>query len=228
MQRFGQRLAERLHAVARRFQFVGQPNIFCIGQDQPGFQPADRLAGIKCDVTVIFRDPGRGRPGRPLRGRALLRAFLFVAVALGALGGGERRRRARAAAPAFSRVRRARRIGPLIHGRAPQPFIYSNGEIRVLPLLARRWGVAASINDHGQVVGWLSSRDGCDCLIIFIYQNGQIADLNALPGVADAGWEITSARMINNPGQICGTGKFQERYTHYLLLPLPRAADTPG
>jgi probable HAF family extracellular repeat protein len=97
-----------------------------------------------------------------------------------------------------------------------------------LPLLGRRSGVAASINNLRQVVGWRSSRDGCDCPIGFIYRNGQIADLNTLPGVADAGWDITSASRINNAGQIYGSGKFQGRHTHYVLSPLPHAADTPG
>lgn len=77
-------------------------------------------------------------------------------------------------------------------------FLYTNG---VMQDLGTFGGVEASfdaINDSGLVVGYVDTGDNS---YGFLYSNGTARDLNAIVSGAD-GWTITSARDINEAGQI--------------------------
>ena len=78
---------------------------------------------------------------------------------------------------------------------------------------------AKSINAVGQIVGnsWPASnsspRQGP-----FIYEEGQMMNLNDLLLIGSTGWEIFQANDINNFGQIAGTAKFDAGPYHAVRL----------
>lgn len=85
------------------------------------------------------------------------------------------------------------------------PFVYHNGVMTGLGNLGGPWSAANSINDNGQVVGYL----GVDSLpgnpgdiyprSAFLYENGQMHMLEGVP----ADWS-SGANDINNLGQVVG------------------------
>ena len=82
-------------------------------------------------------------------------------------------------------------------------------------------GLAADINDAGQVVGWCCVTSSHDLGAALWLPGGAMYDLNTLlrPG---SGWYLVQARAINNRGQILCQGRRTADGTYgYLLL-------TPG
>ncbi len=62
---------------------------------------------------------------------------------------------------------------------------------------------AYSVNNRGQVVGQ-SCTPGCAASRAFLYQNGQMYDLNGLLDAASAGFNLIYANDVNDEGQITG------------------------
>lgn len=78
-------------------------------------------------------------------------------------------------------------------------FIYANGQMEVIGKLTPDWvSLASDINNLGQVVG--STRLNGDTHA-FLYENGEMIDLNTLIDPA-SGWAITDAAAINDLQQI--------------------------
>jgi len=77
-------------------------------------------------------------------------------------------------------------------------------------------GVATSINNRGQVVGFVPGGDGG-----FLWKNGTRTDLETLlpPG---SGWTSLSAEDINDRGEIVGTGIHNGALHAFLLSPQGR------
>jgi probable HAF family extracellular repeat protein len=74
-----------------------------------------------------------------------------------------------------------------------------------LGTLGGQYSAAYGINDSGQVVG---SSETSDWAVIqpFLYENGQMQDLNSLIP-QDSGWSLNFAEAINTAGQIVGEGE---------------------
>ena len=76
-------------------------------------------------------------------------------------------------------------------------------------------GFALGINDVGYAVG---HQDGSTAML---WHEGQALDLNNLiPPQAQADWQLTEARDINDRGEIVGEGLFQGQPTAFLLRPV--------
>jgi probable HAF family extracellular repeat protein len=97
-----------------------------------------------------------------------------------------------------------------------EAFTWQSGNSSLLgsigsPVSSTAWG----INDFGVVVG--DSNDKA-----FIFRGNTLTDLNALIP-ANSGWDLQSARAINNFGEITGFGTFNGRTRAFLLAPVCRA-----
>ena len=79
------------------------------------------------------------------------------------------------------------------------PFLYQNGKLTDLGSLAGRGGLAHSINNLGQIVGWSVINQAGDHHA-FLYQNGSMVDLNNL--IPKGGFTLFSAQGINDQGSI--------------------------
>lgn len=77
---------------------------------------------------------------------------------------------------------------------------------------------AAGINNAGQIIGTSTSADGVSRP--FLYQNGQMADLNSLLDASGVDWVISYATAINNLGQIVGSGLYQGQPRTFLMTPV--------
>jgi probable HAF family extracellular repeat protein len=84
-------------------------------------------------------------------------------------------------------------------------FVYHNGVMVDLGTLGGTESTPAAINNLGQIVGESATSNGLTHA--FIYQSGQMADLNALLAT-NSGWELQSARFINDSGRIVGVGTY--------------------
>lgn len=79
-------------------------------------------------------------------------------------------------------------------------FLYANGEMNVIGGVAPPWSsLASDINNLSQVVGSFRFTPGLDHG--FLYENGEMIDLNTLIDPA-SGWTITDAAAINDLQQI--------------------------
>ncbi len=108
----------------------------------------------------------------------------------------------------------------------PQPnpsFLVSGGTASNLGTLGGLNASAYAINNNGIVVGDSTLADGSQHA--FIYRNGQITDLNGL--IATSGWVLTSARAINDRGQIAGVGTLNGINSGFLLTPIDSGAVQP-
>jgi probable HAF family extracellular repeat protein len=107
-------------------------------------------------------------------------------------------------------------------GTQPHAILYSNGHITELGSLGGATSGAESLNNQGQVVGWatLAGAPGSPTYTqpqaAFLYENGQMYNLNSLlsPGVPPL--DLGVATGINNLGQILAVGQDSQVY---LLTP---------
>ena len=89
-------------------------------------------------------------------------------------------------------------------------FLYASGAMAYLGTLGGNWSYATGINDSGQVVGW---ADTSATQHAFLYSNGTMTDLGALPG--GSSWSGASA--INAAGQVVGYSTISSGYEHAFL-----------
>jgi probable HAF family extracellular repeat protein len=76
---------------------------------------------------------------------------------------------------------------------------------------------AAAINNIGQVIGTSRAADGT--VRPFLWQNGQMVDVNSLLGPSAVDWRISNVLAINNLGQIVGQGLYQGQPRTFLMTP---------
>jgi len=113
---------------------------------------------------------------------------------------------------------------------ALQAFLYQKGSMQDLGTLGGVNSQAMAINNAGQIVGmantsqpgkwlWFNDETTTQSQIAhaFLYQNGQMIDLNSVIP-AGLGWTLISANLINNLGQIVGLGLAADGTDHYFLL----------
>jgi probable HAF family extracellular repeat protein len=88
-----------------------------------------------------------------------------------------------------------------------QAFIWDGGDALNLGVPAEgTLSRARGINDSGDVVGeWRIGLGREARFKAFLYEEGQMKDLNALIP-ANSGWDLTSAQAINENGQVVGSG----------------------
>lgn len=102
----------------------------------------------------------------------------------------------------------------------PHAFLWRNGNAEDIGTLGGLQSYATGINDAGLAVGeseFGSKNDPRD-LHAFLYTDSKMVDLNSvLP--AHSGWELLSARAINNKGQIVGSGRIHGEEHAFLLNP---------
>ncbi|HTY87249.1 MAG TPA: PEP-CTERM sorting domain-containing protein [Candidatus Acidoferrum sp.] len=79
-----------------------------------------------------------------------------------------------------------------------------------------------AINNSGQIVGE-AYNNGTDTYHAFIYENGQMLDLNNLIP-AGSGLTLTDAEGINDQGQIVANGNYGGQNQAFLLSPIPEPA----
>lgn len=95
-------------------------------------------------------------------------------------------------------------------------FLYQNGTMTDLTPGLSGDSYAQGINEAGQIVGSATETG------VFLYEHGMLTKLDALPGVAKAGWVLNSTELaINDLGQIVGTGLHDGQSRGYLLSPFP-------
>jgi probable HAF family extracellular repeat protein len=73
-----------------------------------------------------------------------------------------------------------------------------------------------AINDRGQVVGSSRTATSGTSTHAFLWENGEIVDLNDLI-VPGSGWVLQQATCINASGQIVGTGLLNGQVRAFLL-----------
>ncbi len=94
-------------------------------------------------------------------------------------------------------------------------FIYSNGTYTSVGVQGDYQDYGKSINDAGQVVGYLTTSQG-SAGTAFLYSNGTLATLNSL--TTGSGWSFYQANGINDLGQIVGVGENPAGQNHAFLL----------
>jgi probable HAF family extracellular repeat protein len=94
-------------------------------------------------------------------------------------------------------------------------FVYSNGSLTELGNLgAGKNGFAASINDHGSIVGESGTGPSANGTPVhpFLYRKGALSDLGTL-----AGRDFNGATGINNAGQVAGYSEGADGAMHAFL-----------
>lgn len=89
---------------------------------------------------------------------------------------------------------------------------------------------AYDINDLGQVVGSSTIGDSSEIFNAFIWENGELSNLNNLIP-SNSGWILNSAQGINELGYIVGYGTLNGQTRAFLLKPqqkVPEATTTLG
>lgn len=110
-----------------------------------------------------------------------------------------------------------------------EAVLWDNGEVTMLGYLGSGYhhSSASAINDRGQIVG-TSADGGYDNELSFIWEYGQIYDLNDLIINSIDGLILTNARDINNSGQIVGTAELNGVRHGFLLDPVPAPVPEPS
>lgn len=103
--------------------------------------------------------------------------------------------------------------------------LYGDYAITDLGTFGGTYSYAYGINDSGQVVGYAYTSNN-SAQPAFLYSNGRMTDLNSLLP-AGSGWTLTSARAINNAGDIVGYGVNPAGQTHAFLLTPDSPTVTP-
>lgn len=103
-----------------------------------------------------------------------------------------------------------------------QAYIYADGRYQALGPAGTRadYLMPSAINDRNWVVG-SAPDEGSDNRQGFLWRNGREVDLNDLLTEDSAGWDLVSARDVNNRGQIVGWGIFNGLNRAYLATPVP-------
>ncbi|MDF0553642.1 DUF3466 family protein [Kamptonema sp. UHCC 0994] len=100
--------------------------------------------------------------------------------------------------------------------------LWSNGQITDLGTLGGNGSFAVAINNKGQVVGSDTTTGNGGLLHAFIWEDGEMADLNSLfPYGKD--WFLQEVSDINDSGQILGKGLYRPtgQIHSFLLTPRP-------
>jgi probable HAF family extracellular repeat protein len=79
---------------------------------------------------------------------------------------------------------------------------------------------ATGINNAGQVIGSSTGADGT--IRPFLWQNGDMVDVNTLLDASGAGWTVSAITGINNLGQMVGIGTYQGQPRTFLMSPAAR------
>jgi uncharacterized membrane protein len=128
-------------------------------------------------------------------------------------------------------------VGDYWNGFAIRAFVYANGIFTTITDDHSLDSVPFDINDAGQVVGEILVVPDDSCRYCFgdyrqhafIYQNGQLTDLNSLlPSSSD--WELSLATAINEQGHITGYGLHNGQTRGFLMSwsqPAPTPTPTP-
>ena len=116
-------------------------------------------------------------------------------------------------------------ISYLPDGVTPHATLFDHGSIVDLHGLGTK-SEAFAINNAGQIVGNYWSTGGSSTFRAFLYQAGNIIDLNNAIA-PDSSFTLQSAQGINNSGQIVGYGINSLGQTHaFLLTPIPEPTST--
>lgn len=95
-------------------------------------------------------------------------------------------------------------------------FRHAGAGMEPLGTLGGARSVAFDVNTAGQVVGESETASGA--VHAFRYADGAMVDLNSLLP-ADSGWELLTARAINDRGEVVGQGRHQGALHAYVLSP---------
>lgn len=93
-------------------------------------------------------------------------------------------------------------------------FLFTAGTMLDLGTLGGSYSSANAMNNLGQVVGESDNLEGL--IFPFLWQNGVVQNLNDLLP-PDSGWELISALLINDAGQIVGSGYYQGEFRWFIL-----------
>ena len=100
--------------------------------------------------------------------------------------------------------------------------MWSNGQVINLGTLGGNQGSAVAINNKGQVVGYDTTTGNGGLLHAFIWEDGEMADLNNLLPRGTR-WFLQEVSDINDSGQILGKGLNRDtgKIHSFLLTPIP-------
>src|SRR6185295_18663311 len=82
-------------------------------------------------------------------------------------------------------------------------FIFTGGAMTDLGTFGGTYTTPLAINNVGQVVGYSGTQTGTSHA--FLWKDGTIVDLNTLLP-PNSGWELLSAQLVSDGGQIVGFG----------------------
>lgn len=109
--------------------------------------------------------------------------------------------------------------------------LWVDGKMVDLGSLSSRFGhsysEALDINNSGQIVGVSAPAVFTGYTTAFLYENGEMFELKELLEPGAIGWDLWSARSINNAGQIVGYGRLNDEIHSFVMTPIANAIDEP-